>query len=493
MDIEKFMDKNRIQIRQNRINRIAGDNIKVRDIISLTSLVQLLIPVVAGFQLLIKLLRPFVEAWIIPFGKSLWSSIDYAFFGKDFLMIYKPTYFSVCEIFVSELDFFCRGFVVIIGSIILKILCKKESINNFIITTCFYILAYMFLINEYKLIIIVIIALFLLTFAQVGTNRPYLFINNIFLFINLFFDDEKSTSENNKEFKESEKLSSKEKFNFFLWIIGYIGISIIVTLYFDISPTISFLLIALIIIRFGVQITSSSPKKEVAIKMSLYIIIFFIVLLTAETSDKKIDSIASVATVGITIYFAIDRLFELYKNVVQILKEESVDYYLIENTQKDSIDQYIHDEILYSSIDTMSDEEVLIQAIIRAKLNLSDSFEKFEKVLCNNNRFVKYKLILMSLDFYLKKEKDKSLSIIEFVEDYKEEILFNTQKIIPIKFVVELGKEYKEKENYEMASGYLRYSEYYSSLEYIKDYYACVKELDNQEEINRLEKEYILN
>ncbi len=44
-----------------------------------------------------------------------------------------------------------------------------------------------------------------------------------------------------------------------------------------------------------------------------------------------------------------------------------------------------------------------------------------------------------------------------------------------------------------MASGYLRYSEYYSSLEYIKDYYACVKELDNQEEINRLEKEYILN
>lgn len=227
--------------------------------------------------------------------------------------------------------------------------------------------------------------------------------------------------------------------------------------------------------------------------MSFYLIIFVIVLLTAETSDKKIDSIANVATVGITIYFAIDRLFELYKSVVQIIKEESVDYYLIENTQKDCRDHYMSDEILYSSIGIMSDEEVLIQGIIRANLNLSDSFEKFEKILWSNNRFGKYKLVLMSLKFYLKKEKDKTLSIIEFIKNYNEEIDFNTQKIIPIKFVVELGKEYKEKKDYKKASSYLCYSEYYSSLEYIKDYYACVKILKNQEEINRLEEEYILS
>lgn len=39
MDIKKFMDKNSMQIWQNRINRIAGDNIKIRDGISLISLV----------------------------------------------------------------------------------------------------------------------------------------------------------------------------------------------------------------------------------------------------------------------------------------------------------------------------------------------------------------------------------------------------------------------------------------------------------------------
>lgn len=493
MDTEKFMDKNRIQIRQNRIHRIAGDNIRVRDIISLISLLQMLIAVVVGLQLLIKLLQPLVKGFFIPLGKSLWSFIDYVVHDNSELYIYTLPHFSAGEILMSELCFFIRAILIIVVFSFLKMKCKKESIKNLIITTCAFVLAFMFLIDEYILIFIIIAVLVFFSFAQVGTNRPYLFINNIFLFINLFFDDEKSTSENNKEFKESEKMSSKEKINIVLWIIGYIGISITVALYFDISPTISFLLIALIIMRFGVQVVSSSPKTEIVIKMSLYILIFFIVLLTAETSYKKIDSIASIATVGIAIYFAIDRLFELYKNVVQILKEESVDYYLIENTQKDSIDQYIHDEILYSSIDTMSDEKVLIQGIIRANLNLSDSFEKFEKILWNNNRFGKYKLILMSLDFYLKKEKDKSLSIIEFIKDYNEEILFNTQQIIPIKFVVELGKEYKEKEDYEVASGYLCYSEYYNSLEYIKDYYECLKKLKNQEEINRLKEEYILN
>lgn len=493
MDIKKFMDKNSMQIWQNRINRIAGDNIKIRDGISLISLVQLLIAVVVLLQLLIKLLLPFVEGLVIPFGKYILELINYVLYGKGDLPQYDPSNFFTCEIIISELDFFIRTLVVMVVCIIFKKIFKKESIGNLIITTFFYILAYMFLINEYKLIIIIVIALFFLTFAQVGTNRPYLFINNIFLFINIFFDDEESTNENNKEFKESEEMSGNKETNIVFWIIGYIVISIIVTLYFEISPTISFLLIALIIIRFGVQIKSSSPKREVVIKMSLYLIIFVIVLLTAETSDKKIDSIANVATVGITIYFAIDRLFELYKSVVQIIKEESVDYYLIENTQKDCRDHYMSDEILYSSIGIMSDEEVLIQGIIRANLNLSDSFEKFEKILWSNNRFGKYKLVLMSLKFYLKKEKDKTLSIIEFIKNYNEEIDFNTQKIIPIKFVVELGKEYKEKKDYKKASSYLCYSEYYSSLEYIKDYYACVKILKNQEEINRLEEEYILS
>ena len=140
----------------------------------------------------------------------------------------------------------------------------------------------------------------------------------------------------------------------------------------------------------------------------------------------------------------------------------------------------------------MSDEEVLIQGVIRANLKLSDSFKKLEKILLSKDIFRKYKLFLISLDFYLKKDKDESLTIIKFIEDNNVEIEFyedynvkiksDIQSILPIKFIVELGSEYYKNKNYEKAKDCLYFSEFYSSLEYIKEYYECVKKLGNRDE-----------
>lgn len=468
--MKNFFKENSVLPLTNRINRLAGGDNEKRDIISSIYLAENLV---------------FLITWCF--------FIYYLFYEIIFLKQTELFFYILLRIVIVIEVFRMYLFFMSFFKKSLRVLIIKASINTIL---CMFVIFNWFFIT---LLLLVLGVLLVLLSTQIGTNRPYSFIVNITLFRNLISD------------KSSEKLYKINKLTGVFWVISFLMI-IGILYYYKISIYVSIVLIFMLMLRFIIQIKSVMIKGAVVIKFVFYLIIFVLSIIVAKENINKIDNLIEVlkniltakesvnniggvvefATAGIGVFFAIDRLFELYKDVVQTVKKKSVEYYLIENTQKDCMDQYINDEVLYSSIDFMSDEEVLIQGVIRANLKLSDSFKKLEKILLSKDIFRKYKLFLISLDFYLKKDKDESLTKIKFIEDNNVEIEFyedynvkiksDIQSILPIKFIVELGSEYYKNKNYEKAKDCLYFSEFYSSLEYIKEYYECVKKLGNRDE-----------
>ena len=466
--MKNFFEEKSVLPLTNSINRLAGEDNKKRDIISTIYLVVNLVKLIMICFIIYYLVMLFLQPY------ELWGCVllRIGIVGIVFLMY-----------------LFFKSF-------------SEESLSTLIIDASIFTILCMFVIFKWfiiTLLLLVFAVLLVLLSTQIGTNRPYSFIVNITLFRNLISD------------KGSEKLYKINKLTGAFWVIGFLMI-IGILYYYKISIYVSIVLIAMLMLRFIIQIKSVMIKEAVVIKFVFYLIIFILSIIVAKENINKIDNLIEVlknivtakesvnniggivefATAGIGVFFAIDRLFELYKDVVQTVKKKSVEYYLINNTQKDCMDQYINDEVLYSSINFMSDEEVLIQGVIRANLKLSDSFEKLEKILLSKDRFREYKLFLISLDFYLKKDKDESLTIIKFIEDNNVEIEFykdynvkiksDTQSMLPIKFIVELGSEYYKNKDYNKAGGCLYFSKFYSSLEYIKEYSEYMKGLDDSDE-----------
>lgn len=485
MDTKKFIDRNQMQIWLNRISRLSRGNSKKRDIISLMIFAQVLVMVITVIQFYIKLLLPVFIENILPLIDSavytIDSLVDYSLGFEKYPVVYYPTNaFSLNINYVSFYSLFVlRAILVLVFLFFMWSFFKRETLRNEIIKTSLVILAYMFLFDEYRYSIVALITLLILSLTLIGTNKPYFFVNNIFFFMNSILDD-KGSNEKNKE--------NNMKF-LILWAIVLLVISKILSILFGLSIDLSLLLALILITRFQLYIQSNKSQREIIIRMLIYIGAFLIVLQTNELKNGLI----SWATEALAIFFALDRLFSLYKELVQSVQNSSVEYYTMEISKLEYSEKYISDDILSSIIDALSDKEVLIQCVIRSKLGLVDSFYYLESELRKYKKWEKYKLFLMSLKFYMKKSQDDSISIIDFLNEYKEIILFDTQLKLPINFIVDYGVELMKLGYYEAACYYLCYSEYYISLEYIENYYYCVKQIGNSEEVERLELKYAMN
>jgi len=170
-------------------------------------------------------------------------------------------------------------------------------------------------------------------------------------------------------------------------------------------------------------------------------------------------------------------------------------YFLYFDSSIDILKQkFLPDEFLTSVITDIDDQKLYGQLIIRAKLGMKDSFNKLLLLVKAQREYKGYQLLLLAIEYKLQKKENKELTIVNFIEDnVHNEILFDDQIIHPIEFLVLYGTELKEKKEYEQASKYLCFSEYYDSYNYINSYFDCIKIIGDEQELNRLQKKYILH
>jgi hypothetical protein len=230
--------------------------------------------------------------------------------------------------------------------------------------------------------------------------------------------------------------------------------------------------------RFGIQFQTNNPRIETLIKAVVYILVFVTVLYSSE----QIKDMTSVFTVLFAIYFAVDRLFSLYDEILTLVKKDEINYYLYFDNSMDILEQkYLSNEFLIGTISEIDEIKLLGQLIIRTELGMKDSFEKILRLIeeKRESEYEDYRLLILSLEYKMKKKENEKLTITNFIDNnLKDGILFDNQKVFPIEFLVLYGEELRVQKKYDLATQYLKFSKFYSSYYYIESYNECLKNLD---------------
>ncbi|MFR2307678.1 MAG: hypothetical protein ACLS6Y_05490 [Streptococcus salivarius] len=117
---------------------------------------------------------------------------------------------------------------------------------------------------------------------------------------------------------------------------------------------------------------TKNPRLEILLKGAIYFLVFLTVVVSNNTTDEMI----SLVTVSIAIYFAVDRLFSLYKEIETLVQNDEINYYLYFDNSIDILKQkFLPDELLTSVINDIDDQKLYGQLIIRAELGMKDSLK----------------------------------------------------------------------------------------------------------------------
>lgn len=263
-------------------------------------------------------------------------------------------------------------------------------------------------------------------------------------------------------------------------IFSYVIISVIISFLFKLSLPLCLLLVMVLIMRFGLQLQTKNPHIVILIKAIIYIIVFIVVLLSSE----QIKDFLSIFTVLFAIYFAVDRFFSLYDEIQTLVKKDEINYYLYFDNSMDILEQkFLPDEFLFATIAEIDEIKLFGQLILRTELGIKNSFEKLLHQIEEKRarEYESYRLLTLSLEYKMQKTENEKLTIIDFINNNLEhKIYYNSQKVIPIEFLVLYGEELRLKKEYELSLEYLEFSKYYSSNQYIDSYYKCKQNLDNE-------------
>ena len=488
MNFEKFEDRNWFQLIRNRVIRISDGSIIKQDFLSTLLLINVITYIIESMKFfwdtgINKLFLSFISI-LFSFIFTFNSFFDF-FLGK----VVEPIFWEPIAVpqlsfsdVLSDLGLFLTRFIpfMILQFFIFKLFAREKFINE-VIKSISSILVTIIIFGEYQFTLSVVLILIVTSAIQFGKGNLFRLLSIFLLYLTPTLEFQKNV--------RSEQSTSTIKIS--LWIVSWLMISKIISIWFELPLEVVVLLVIVLMIRFGLQFQTQKPRLEILLKGVIYFLVFVTVLITNNTTDEMI----SLVTVSIAIYFAVDRFFSLFKEIETLVKNDEINYYLYFDNSIDILKQkFVPDEFLASVITDIDDQKLYGQLIIRAKLGMKDSFKKLLLLVKAQRDYKGYQLLLVSIEYKLQKKENKELTIINFIEDnLHNEILFDEQVILPIEFLVLYGEELKEKKEYKQARKYLRFSEYYNSYYYIDSYFNCIKNIGDEIELNRLHKRYYLH
>lgn len=433
-----------------RISKISKNN-KEKDLLSIAYITWLIFIIFALGVVTVNDLKPMFNQLIVNL-LNIYYYMEAFILGMDSYLQYNLPYsFDFWSIFVEAINLFVKVFLIaFIPSVIRKVL-KKESFFNEVVILLGAIVTIILSFHLYLEILIVVgLILLLIAFVSIGKNRVYNFVQNLNYFEEVIWN---YFEENPVKIKEKSLII---KFLLTISFVFVIDFAMVRLLNFNIKFS-TILACSAILLAWLYQ-NKSVTEPFLLKKLAIYFI-FFIATLIGNLKNEL--SILETPLLFISIFFTMDRIIALSKEMRDLIISKSILFYYDHENIKPSILLSEIKEIKYLENVDIGELELVRQMVIRLRLELEEEFLILSDIYMKNG-YEKYIQFVQGNVYFINLELDKIPNytnlklILESIFDH------NNQKIfIPklyeeyIYILISLGEVEKAKEILKEVSDYL--------------------------------------
>lgn len=433
-----------------RISKISKNN-KEKDLLSIAYITWLIFIIFALGVVTVNDLKPMFNQLIVNL-LNIYYYMEAFILGMDSYLQYNLPYsFDFWSIFVEAINLFVKVFLIaFIPSVIRKVL-KKESFFNEVVILLGAIVTIIVSFHLYLEILIVVgLILLLIAFVSIGKNRVYNFVQNLNYFEEVIWN---YFEENPVKIKEKSLII---KFLLTISFVFVIDFAMVRLLNFNIKFS-TILACSAILLAWLYQ--NKSVTEPFLLKKLVIYFIFFIATLIGNLKNEL--SILETPLLFISIFFTMDRIIALSKEMRDLIISKSILFYYDHENIKPSILLSEIKEIKYLENVDIGELELVRQMVIRLRLELEEEFLILSDIYMKNG-YEKYIQFVQGNVYFINLELDKIPNytnlklILESIFDH------NNQKIfIPklyeeyIYILISLGEVEKAKEILKKVSDYL--------------------------------------
>lgn len=426
-----------------RISKISKNN-KEKDLLSIAYITWLIFIIFALGVVTVNDLKPMFNQLIVNL-LNIYYYMEAFILGMDSYLQYNLPYsFDFWSIFVEAINLFVKVFLIaFIPSVIRKVL-KKESFFNEVVILLGAIVTIL------EILIVVGLILLLIAFVSIGKNRVYNFVQNLNYFEEVIWN---YFEENPVKIKEKSLII---KFLLTISFVFVIDFAMVRLLNFNIKFS-TILACSAILLAWLYQ--NKSVTEPFLLKKLVIYFIFFIATLIGNFKNEL--SILETPLLFISIFFTMDRIIALSKEMRDLIISKSILFYYDHENIKPSILLSEIKEIKYLENVDIGELELVRQMVIRLRLELEEEFLILSDIYMKNG-YEKYIQFVQGNVYFINLELDKIPNytnlklILESIFDH------NNQKIfIPklyeeyIYILISLGEVEKAKEILKEVSDYL--------------------------------------
>lgn len=426
-----------------RISKISKNN-KEKDLLSIAYITWLIFIIFALGVVTVNDLKPMFNQLIVNL-LNIYYYMEAFILGMDSYLQYNLPYsFDFWSIFVEAINLFVKVFLIaFIPSVIRKVL-KKESFFNEVVILLGAIVTIL------EILIVVGLILLLIAFVSIGKNRVYNFVQNLNYFEEVIWN---YFEENPVKIKEKSLII---KFLLTISFVFVIDFAMVRLLNFNIKFS-TILACSAILLAWLYQ--NKSVTEPFLLKKLVIYFIFFIATLIGNLKNEL--SILETPLLFISIFFTMDRIIALSKEMRDLIISKSILFYYDHENIKPSILLSEIKEIKYLENVDIGELELVRQMVIRLRLELEEEFLILSDIYMKNG-YEKYIQFVQGNVYFINLELDKIPNytnlklILESIFDH------NNQKIfIPklyeeyIYILISLGEVEKAKEVLKEVSDYL--------------------------------------
>ncbi|HEO3609873.1 TPA: hypothetical protein VAV09_001893 [Streptococcus agalactiae] len=426
-----------------RISKISKNN-KEKDLLSIAYITWLIFIIFALGVVTVNDLKPMFNQLIVNL-LNIYYYMEAFILGMDSYLQYNLPYsFDFWSIFVEAINLFVKVFLIaFIPSVIRKVL-KKESFFNEVVILLGAIVTIL------EILIVVGLILLLIAFVSIGKNRVYNFVQNLNYFEEVIWN---YFEENPVKIKEKSLII---KFLLTISFVFVIDFAMVRLLNFNIKFS-TILACSAILLAWLYQ--NKSVTEPFLLKKLVIYFIFFIATLIGNLKNEL--SILETPLLFISIFFTMDRIIALSKEMRDLIISKSILFYYDHENIKPSILLSEIKEIKYLENVDIGELELVRQMVIRLRLELEEEFLILSDIYMKNG-YEKYIQFVQGNVYFINLELDKIPNytnlklILESIFDH------NNQKIfIPklyeeyIYILISLGEVEKAKEILKEVSDYL--------------------------------------
>ncbi|HEO7853119.1 TPA: hypothetical protein VBM68_001796, partial [Streptococcus agalactiae] len=401
-----------------RISKISKNN-KEKDLLSIAYITWLIFIIFALGVVTVNDLKPMFNQLIVNL-LNIYYYMEAFILGMDSYLQYNLPYsFDFWSIFVEAINLFVKVFLIaFIPSVIRKVL-KKESFFNEVVILLGAIVTIIVSFHLYLEILIVVgLILLLIAFVSIGKNRVYNFVQNLNYFEEVIWN---YFEENPVKIKEKSLII---KFLLTISFVFVIDFAMVRLLNFNIKFS-TILACSAILLAWLYQ--NKSVTEPFLLKKLVIYFIFFIATLIGNLKNEL--SILETPLLFISIFFTMDRIIALSKEMRDLIISKSILFYYDHENIKPSILLSEIKEIKYLENVDIGELELVRQMVIRLRLELEEEFLILSDIYMKNG-YEKYIQFVQGNVYFINLELDKIPNytnlklILESIFDHNNQKIF---------------------------------------------------------------------